>query len=185
MPTGPKFIDFLGITKAEERRIVKVLNDVAVVAGAGVRGSSPKNVVRTVLQRVGVRARKALRTRTPVGRRPIHPVGRRPLKQTVRGGVGNPGRNGNTIYRAGYDRQFFPPKDKQSSGRSGRFQQTLAVEHGTEKMSARNPVSAALTDAVGPGGRDFRQQFIREFDIRIGQLFAKANAKAKSGVRRA
>ena len=179
MPTRQQYFTQLGISKEEERRILRVLKDVAVVAGAGVRGSSGRNVVRTVLQRVGATSRKALRRRTPVGRRPFYPTGRKPLKQTVRGGVGNPGKNGNVIYRAGYDRQFFPKEGP------GRFQQALAVEHGTEKMRARAPISDALTDAVGPGGERYKRLFIQEFDKRIGQLFDKANAKAKSGVRRA
>ena len=177
MPTRPQYFTQLGISKEEERRIIRVLKEVAVVAGAGVRGSSGRNVVRTVLQRVGANSRKALRRRTPVGRRPITPTGRKPLKQTVRGGIGNPGKNGNVIYRAGYDRQFF------RQGGPGRFQQAMAIEHGTRHMRPRTPVSDALTDAVGPGGERYKRLFIQEFDKRIGQLFDKANAKA--GVKRA
>ena len=179
MPTRQQYFSQLGISKEEERRIVKTLKEVGVVAGAGVRGSSPRNVIRTVLQRVGSDARKALRRRTPVGRRPLYPVGRRPLKQTVRGGVGNPGRNGNVLYRAGYSREFFPKEGP------GRFQQTLAVEHGTELMRGRAPISDALSDAVGPRGERYKREFVKQFDKRIGQLFAKANAKARANVRNA
>ena len=155
----------LGLSGNEVRRINRELRNVAKLADSGIRGTSPRNVVRYVLGRIGARARKSLRRRTPTGHRPIVPEGRVALKRTVRGGVAK-GRAGRVLYRAGYSRKLI-----------GRFQQGLAVEHGTQRMRSQKHISDSLDEAIGPGGIKYRRLFIEEFDKRIGVLFSKANAR--------
>ena len=164
----PSYFSRLGLSSGEVRRINRELRNVSKLAGVGIRGTSPRNVVRYVLGRIGARARKALRSRTPVGRRPIVPQGRIPLKRTVRGGVAK-GRDGRVLYRAGYTRKLI-----------GRFQQGLAVEHGTQYMRPQKHISDSLDEAIGPRGKRYRELFIQEFDKRIASLFDKANARRRA-----
>jgi len=180
MPRQFSYFNHVALPPSEVARINRELRKVQdAVAGTGVRGSSGRNVIRYVLGRIGATSRKALRRTTPTGRRPIWPAGRIPLKRLVKGGLAK-GRAGRVLYRAGYIRA----KTGTYIGRDGRpkpinrFQQALAVEHGTKAGSrAQKHIAGALETAIGPGGKRYRELFNREFDKRIAFLFAKANAR--------
>ena len=171
------YFNAIAFTPQERRRIdieLKKLQDLA--DATGLRNTSARNIVRIVLGRIGSRATKALKRRTPSGRRPVRPEGRVVMKKLVKGGIAK-GKAGRLLYRSGYINKGI---DKTKN----RFQQILGVEHGYttpagRKIPPQHNISNALADAIGPNGERLTKEFAREYDKRIKELFALANARAR------
>lgn len=147
------------LTEAESRRIAGELDKITALAHAGVRGTSPGSVTRYALTRVGTRARKSLRQRTP------QRTGE--LRKAIQGKV-HSSRTKQLWYRAGFNRR-----------KVARWQKVIAIEWGTSRMAPRRLITKVLTETVGRDGRVLKEEFVREMEKRIADLAAKANAQAR------
>ena len=145
---------------AERVRITKELDKIASLADAGVRGTSPGSVTRYALNRVGGVAKRTVRRETPK------------RTGTLRQAIGHL-----IVIQRPQTQLWYVTGYLRTKG--ARFQQILAIEHGTKYVSPRRIVSRAFKSAVGTGGSIFLNDFVAEMNKRIAVLAAKANSGRK------
>jgi len=147
---------------SEVRRIANELEKLqAEVAGTELRGTSSKSVHRHALARIGAQARVKVRANTP--RR----TGR--LAASTRGKFRANSRAGKLVYQSGWNRSVL-------EARGGRWQQAVAMEHGTRHVRGSGAVQAALRAVAGSDGQRLVAEYLRELEKRVKALVAKANA---------
>ena len=147
----------VSISAAEVRRIAAVLKELEEYTAAGGRGASLRSVARVALTKVGREARKDIRSSTPVR------TGT--LARSTSGRLERTGSRDRIWYRAGWLTERLP-----------RFQQGLAIEHGTSRIAPRKVILAALERTVGANGARLRAEYLREFHNRAQALARRANA---------